>query len=175
MNLSINLNDFSLINTCFLDTKENIIMDGNFTKIIYSSESFTINGIYINLFFDSMTIDKIMNKQYLQFNPYSSNNQKIIKELSFIENKILEYYKNYYCNNSKISNLLEKQLYSGNIKIFKEYTEHKYVINKSHSILENNNKRYILKISGVWENYNEIGLTYKLLDQGQGQGTYGSP
>jgi hypothetical protein len=162
MNLSIDLNNFLLKNTCFLETKENIIMDGNFTKIIYSSESFTINGIYINLYFDSLTIDKIMNKQYLQFNPYSSNNQKIIKDLINIENKILEYYKKYYCNNTKITNLLEKQLSSGNIKIFKEYLENKNIINKYHNISDN--KQYILKISGVWENYNEIGLTYKLLE-----------
>jgi hypothetical protein len=164
MNLSIELNDFSLINTCFLDTKENIIMDGNFTKIIYSNQSFTINGIYINLYFDSITIDKIMNKQYLQFNPYSTNNEKIIKELIIIENKILEYYKNFYSINSKIINLLEKQLFSGNIKIFKEYIDNRNFFNKNNNILENNNKRYILKISGVWENYNEIGLTYKLLE-----------
>jgi len=160
MILSIDLNDFSLINTCFLDTKENIIMDGNFTKIIYSNKSFTINGIYIHLNFDNVIIDKNMNKQYIQFNPYSFHNQKIIKELINIENKILEYYKIYHSNNSKSTNLLEKQLYSGNIKIYKEYIDNKN--NKSCKILQNKNR--ILKISGVWENYNEIGLTYKLLE-----------
>ena len=164
MNLSIDLNNYSLINTFFLDTKENIIMEGKFTKIIYSNQWFTINGIYINILLDSITIERIMNKQYLQFNPYSINNIKIIKELSKIENKILEYYNNYYSNNSKTTNLLEKQLYNGNIKIFKEYLDNKLLNNKL--IEKNETKHYILKISGVWENYNEIGITYKLLESG---------
>ena len=166
MNLSIHLNNYSLLNICFLDTKENIVMDGNFTKIIYSNQWFTINGIYINLHFDSITVDKLMNKQYLRFNPYSFNNQKIIKDLAIIENNILEYYKEYYCNNSKITNILEKQLSSGNMKIFKEYIDYRNFNNKNNYFSENNGeKRYILKISGIWENYNEIGITYKLLEQ----------
>ena len=49
MNLIIKIDDIKLENIFFLDTKENIIMEGNFTKIIYSNEYFMMNGIYLDL------------------------------------------------------------------------------------------------------------------------------
>ena len=39
MTLNIDIHNFSLVNINFLDTKKNIIMDGNFTKIIYSNNT----------------------------------------------------------------------------------------------------------------------------------------
>jgi hypothetical protein len=160
MNLIINLKNFKLENVFFLDTKENIIMDGNFTKIIYSNEWYVMNGIYIELSLSSFYVEKIMNKDYLRFNPLFETNINIIKEISKLENKLLEYYKKIFNVNNKINLLLTRQLRIGNLKIFKEYTK----MNQNQQLNHNNNKNYILKISGIWENYNEIGITYKLLE-----------
>ena len=33
----------------YLDSKNNMLMDGIFTKVIYTNEWFTMNGLYINL------------------------------------------------------------------------------------------------------------------------------
>jgi hypothetical protein len=41
----------------FLDSKNNILMDGFFTKLIYTDEWFTMNGLYINLPIEMQGID----------------------------------------------------------------------------------------------------------------------
>jgi hypothetical protein len=157
MNLIIKIDDIKLENIFFLDTKENIIMEGNFTKIIYSNECFMMNGIYLDLSINIFNIEKIMNKDYYRFNPLYPENINLIKKISKLENQLLEYYKNNFHISSKINYLLSKQLHFGNLKIFKEYTK---------NIIEIKEKKnnYILKISGIWENYNEFGITYKLLE-----------
>jgi hypothetical protein len=157
MNLIIELNNIKLENIIFLDIKENIIMEGNFTKIIYSNEFFVMNGVYIDLSLNYYYIEKNMNKDYFRFNTFSLNNINVIKEISNIEIQMLEYYKKMFNINNKINCLLSKQMQCGNLKIFKEFSK---------NVLEtkNNEKKYILKISGIWENYNEIGITYKLLE-----------
>ena len=47
MNLACNISDFEIENTFFLDIKQNIIIDGTFTKIIYSTSNVSFNGIYL--------------------------------------------------------------------------------------------------------------------------------
>ena len=81
------------------------------------------------------------------------------------------------------SNLLSKQLNSGNIKIYQEYS---YSCDNAfnqrnlsrdgqgskdnQSLVKSTNddekpSEFVIKISGIWENYQEIGLTYKILEQ----------
>ena len=56
MNISIDLPKVTLPNVYFLDKKTNIIMDGNFTKILYSNDCFTMNGLYILFPIESFNI-----------------------------------------------------------------------------------------------------------------------
>lgn len=179
MNLSIELHNFSLVNIHFLDTKRNIIMDGNFTKIIYSNQWFTVNSIYLHFPIEITSIDKVMNKYYLRFSPYSAKNLQIVQDLAKIESRILEYFKKFFGLNTRVSGLLSKQLNTGNMKIFKEYIEPNELANRRNwsneprAILQrplgepvgaDADKLFVIKISGVWESYEEIGLTYKLLE-----------
>jgi hypothetical protein len=116
-----------------------------------------MNGIYIDISLNLFYIEKVMNKDYFRFNLSCPDNICSIKKISELENKLLEHYKKTLNINNKINNLLTRQLHSGNLKIFKEYI-------KNNLESKNNNNNYILKISGIWENYNEIGVTYKLLE-----------
>ena len=65
--------------------------------------------------------------------------------------------KNYSIDNIVDKNktfLLRNQLYSGNIKVYKD----------SNDIIQNfNNKQFILKISGIWENRFDFVITYKII------------
>ena len=47
--------------------------------------------------------------------------------------------------------LLSKQLFNGYIKIYKENVH-----------IIHDKLRLVMKISGIWENETEVGLTYKL-------------
>ena len=62
------------------------------------------------------------------------------------------------CITDKKNNfILTKQLYSGNLKLYKEFNDSK---------ITNNEKKisFIIKISGIWESNEEIGITYKIME-----------
>ena len=158
MIITLNLSKFVLSNVYFLDTKKNIIMDGNFSKLIFSNEWFVMNGLYILFPIEHTGSEKIMNKTQIRFNPFQQYNQIVINEFSKLEKNILEYYRQIRGCNCKIVPLLHKQMMIGFMKTNKEYK-------KQFSINENNrNIQYVLKISGIWETQEEIGLTYKLFE-----------
>jgi hypothetical protein len=134
-------------------------MDGIFSKIIYSNEHMTLNGIFLHIPLDVSSVDKIMNKNIVRFSPSSQMNISLIQELSKIENRIIEYYKQIHQNNKyakKTSCVLSKQLYSGSLKLYRDYLDNR----PAHGQVP----YYVVKISGIWENAEEIGITYKILE-----------
>lgn len=151
MNIVMDISQLEIDNIIFLETKKNIIVDGNFTKIIYSDPFITFNGIYINLPIIFNNLDKNIIKNNIFFNP--SNNFLFIKNIMHIEEQIIEQYKKefYIQKNSNLS--LYNQLKLGKIKLYKEYNNN----NNNHDM------NIVLKISGIWETINEVGIAYKFL------------
>ena len=47
MEVSIPINFINQQNVYFVEKKNNIIVEGNFIKVIYSTDSFEMNGVYI--------------------------------------------------------------------------------------------------------------------------------
>jgi hypothetical protein len=158
MNLVLNINRFMIANTYFLETKRNIIVDGNFTKMIYSNDLFSMNGVYFLFPIDINSLDRIANKYIIKFNPYGRKNQAVIKEFVKLELRVLEYYKQMYGCSCKIVNSLSKQMFSGSMKTYRDYSI------DLNNTTEDTNKtaRFVLKVSGVWETKDDIGLTFKL-------------
>lgn len=149
MNIVIEHSQFDIKDVHFMDKKKNIIIDGFFTKIIYFDQSVTLNAIYIN--FPIQYNEKILNN-YIFFNPL--NNILFIKKIAQLEEDIMNYFREEYNITKPIVLTLYNQLYSGKIKVFKEY-------NKDNNLA---NSRIVLKISGIWENNREIGIAYKFLE-----------
>lgn len=155
MNVAINIPNFNIVNSNLLDSKKNIITtDGIFTKIIYSTPLFIMNGIF---FYFPINVDNIINsngRYFINFNPSSKHNNNIIKEISIIEDTIINFYKKTNIVDKNKTFLLRNQLFSGNIKVYKD----------SNDVFQNfNNKQFILKISGIWENRFDFGITYKII------------
>jgi hypothetical protein len=124
--------------------KNNIMNDGNFIRILYSTHIITFNGIYLLINLSDCLCEKFYNKIKCTFN--SSNQKELIEKLKLIEEEILKKYKT-----SKVpSYKIYEQLSSGFIKIYSE------IGNKS-------NHLFILKISGIWETPTHYGLTYKFM------------
>lgn len=155
MNVAININNFNIVNSNLLDSKKNIITtDGIFTKIMYSTPLFIMNGIF---FYFPINVDNIINsngRYFINFNPNSKHNNNIIREISIIEDTIIEFYKKTNIINKNKTFLLRNQLYTGNIKVYKDTNDP----NPNFS-----NKQFILKISGIWENRFDFGITYKII------------
>jgi len=96
---------------------------------------------------------------YLYFYSYTPHNLFLIKKITEIENRIIEYYKAFYRIHKKTSCSLSNLLNNGRIKLYKEDDG-----NMMLSSVICKKPKVVLKISGVWETNNEVGLTYKFVE-----------
>lgn len=150
-------NKVSIENIQFLDTMENKVMDGNFTKLIYGDDILTINGLYV----DFPVKLKSINRNCGVFN--FVENKQPLDEIIDLEKKILQYYKDVYLSNGlgnpykkTIFYAIHRQLLTETLKI-NSFSMNAY---PPHYQLD---KPFVLKISGIWENQTSLGLTYKFL------------
>lgn len=150
--LGLDLHNYDSNFFYYLDTKKNLIMDGIFTKIIYTHSHFTMNGLTFSFplqytFYETTS----ENSFYMHFDPTLDSNRALIEIVLKLETQIMLHYAS-FMNKKKSSNVsLYKQLQKGKIKI-----------NGSTTFLQSH-AQCVLKISGVWENDNEYGVTYKWL------------
>jgi hypothetical protein len=126
--------------------KNNIMSDGNFIRILYSTHIVTFNGIYLLIKFNDVIYDKYYSKYKCSFNYIE--HIEIIERIKEIEESILS--KLDMINKSKQYKIFE-QLKNGHFKIFCDKTP-KF------------NNLFILKISGIWETNSSYGLTFKFIN-----------
>jgi hypothetical protein len=157
MIICLDLQKISHENILFLETKRNNIMSGNFTKLNYSNEYFTMNGLYLLFPIEIISIDKIMNKKQIRFSTTNQTNRPILQELSKLENRLLEMYKSLKNSDKRPTTQITKQINTGILKVYNDYYQSNHPITRL-SI------QYIIKISGLWETEEEIGITYKLFE-----------
>tara|TARA_Y100000389_G_C17180894_1_gene373893 strand:+ start:77 stop:538 length:462 start_codon:yes stop_codon:yes gene_type:complete len=141
---NININNISILDK----TINNIIINGFFYRIIYNSELFCSNGLFISFRLSDFTIEKYYNKLKCVFN--KKDNISIVKFLKNIETKLLQ---NIYFKNHKKIYCIKEQLDQGFIKIYSN--------NNKISLDDSNNIKLIFKISGVWSENNSCGLTFR--------------
>jgi len=161
MNIILDIESFYLGYIYFLETKRNIIIDGVFTKIIYSSDIFSMSGVYLTFPVMFQTVEKGMSNKYLRMYNCFPGNIQLVHDFSKLEFKIIEHYKQMRGCTKKPSYLLAKQLYSGNLKIYKEHNQYENEMSPSIDQPE-----YYVKISGIWETKDELGITYKIIEVG---------
>jgi len=148
-----------------------MIMNGFFTKLNYKLDCISLNGVYFAFELNAKDVffDKIVN-----FTPHQ--NIDIIAHLSSIESNIISAYQNINKSNHTPVYSLSTQLQNGSIKIHMQHftkplrnTMSNYIrpkIHKSCSLPLIDRKitdKYVIKISGVWENDDNIGITYKIM------------
>ena len=126
-------------------TKNNVMNEGNFIRILYSTHNFILNGIYLLITFNDISCEKYYTKYRCCFNV--NTHIDIINNLKNIEENILKKYENI---NKLPQYKIYEQLRNGNLKIFTD------IGNKTIC-------SFILKISGIWETEDKYGLTYKFI------------
>ena len=125
--------------------KNNVMNEGNFIRILYSTSNFTLNGIYLLITINEIICEKYYLKYRCTFNVLTHKN--IIENVKTIEENIL---KKYEIINKVPQYKIYEQLKNGNIKIFSD-------------INHKTSASFILKISGIWETQSNYGLTYKFI------------
>ena len=146
MNIVKKIDQYDDNNIFFCEpTKNNVMNEGNFIRILYSTHNVVLNGIYLLITFNDISCEKYYSKYRCCFNV--NTHIDTIKNLKIIEEDILKKYENI----NKIPQYkIYEQLRNGNLKIFTD------IGNKSVC-------SFILKISGIWETEDKYGLTYKFI------------
>jgi hypothetical protein len=116
--------------------KNTVIDNGKFIRVIYSDDNSVINALYIVVPFSNLK--KIHN------NCYSIDDNLLCEKLCNIEKSIL----NNYSSLKTMQIKLKEQLNQGYIKIFN---------------YKDNPNMILIKISGIWEDKDKYGLTYKFI------------
>lgn len=146
MNIVKNIDQYDENYVYFCEPIKNTIMnDGTFIRILYSTNTMVLNGIYVLIQLNDIISEKYYNKVKYSFNVIS--HKDIIEKVRTIEENILKKANIY--NKAPVFKIYE-QLQSGSIKMFNETPQ-------------KNNGIFILKISGIWENNNNYGLTFKFI------------
>ena len=146
MNIVKSIDQYNEDSVYFCDPiKNNIMTEGNFIRILYSTPIFILNGIYLSININQLTIEKYFNKYKCSFDVYS--HAIIIDKIRTIEEGILRKIN----IRGKIPQYkIFDQVRNGNIKIFSDN-------------VEKNNNLFLLKIAGIWETDYNYGLTYKFI------------
>jgi hypothetical protein len=124
--------------------KNNVMNEGNFIRILYSTPTFVLNGVYLLIRLNDIIVEKYYNKYKCIFNV--NNHKDIIEGVKTIEDNLL---KKINVKNKFAQNKIYEQLKNGNIKIFSDVNPKTYM------------NTFLLKISGIWETETQYGVTYK--------------
>jgi hypothetical protein len=146
------INNFN-INNVFLDEKQdnNVLYGSDFYRLQYSDENITLNSIYLKVNLKNVKFGKYFNK--LKCNFKKEDNEQTLIELNSIEKIIIDKYKNILKKKPKY--IIMDQIKQNFIKIF--------IDNKSINYEKITEINLILKISGIWADKNNFGLTFRVL------------
>ena len=68
MNVVIDIDEFEIENVFFQDSVKNTVMDdSNFIRTIYSTNLFTLNGIFLKIAINTLSVEKYFNKYKCSF------------------------------------------------------------------------------------------------------------
>lgn len=159
MNFILDTYQFNLNFIYFLDKRKNNIINGIFTKILYSTECFSMTGIYFpfSIFSNSEWTDVATNKDSIIYG--------YMQKICIIEKQLLVLYQSAFPANKQPVYSLKTQLAYGSIKIYKNEDE-QYSTESLTNIIGSTADKYVLKISGIWENATHYGITFKIIKAG---------
>jgi len=168
MNIILSESQYNQDSIYFMESIINTIMENSmFIKIIYSNNLITLNGLYLTLNLKIINSETYFKKIKYTYDINHNYNNAILNKLYSIESSILDK----YSSNKTKKYILYNTLRTGILKIFPNQSNiHNNsvvtpLISHTSSIQQNSNNQissFILKISGIWENQTEYGITYKL-------------
>jgi hypothetical protein len=152
MNILLQTKDFDLANIHFSDKKTNTIIDGVFTKILFSNSNITMNGLFFDFVIKHIMTNRVYAKDILQLDIIT--NKDIVQKCIDIEKQLLHYYQQYFnIQNKTMLFNLKNQFLNSSVKYYKSY---------DYSPMSK--QQFFIKISGIWENNNEFGITFKIIE-----------
>ena len=148
MNIVKNMNQYDENNIFFCEPiKNNVIVYGSFTRILYSSDIFTMNGVYLMVPLNDIIFEKYYQKYKCIFNSHS--NMKITSKICEMEFNLLQ----------KAGNVIKNK--TPQYKIQEQFKNSHIKIVSDNMPTTTSVTTFLLKISGIWETETQYGVTYK--------------
>jgi hypothetical protein len=145
MALALPINQFNVNHVFFQDPVKNTIMnESSFIRTIYSNELCMLNGICLEFDLPITAVDKSFNKFKCTID--NKLGAMMVQTISQLERDILGKFAG---EKKQPVFRVHEQLKNGMLKVL--------TINNTTTLL----KTFVLKISGLWSNNTEYGLTYK--------------
>jgi hypothetical protein len=142
---SLHIENCNVDKMTFLDTKPNIIMDGMFSKFLYTETYFTLNSVLIHIPFTNVQVKQLYpNKMVIQFDLHSEFIKKIIQ----LEKDLIDKYIHFH------PSTLNKQV---------QFSIKENINNKKLKIQEGIGNTFFIKLSGIWESDFHYGVTFKFI------------
>ena len=172
MQVLIPIHSVTSENTFFTEKKRNVIMDGNFVKILYSTEHFEMNGLHLRISlessrnpgsnltpaFEQSGLCSYKPPKFVElFEPTIAENLKQIEMLCKIERDIIHHYMSLHSPHKNASYNLKSQLLSGTFRFSVENC-----VTGGFTVV-GTRRHYALKISGIWETNFNVGITVKFI------------
>jgi len=129
-------------------TKNNIMNDGFFIRIIYSNGFCILNGINLLIPLHDINLEKYYNKYKCTFS--IQQHMELIHQLHNMEERLLA---KINIKNKIPQMKIFDQIKNGNIKLFIDNLQYE----------KTGKQIFVLKISGIWETETHYGLTYKFI------------
>ena len=148
MNVILTQDEYDISHIYYNEPIQNTVMNNSkFIKMIYSNEYIILNGVYLIKKIKNTTKELYFKKIKVKYD--INNNKDLLKFIFEVEENIL----NKYPSLKKPKKIIYDTMITGAIKLFPNDIDD----------LNNGKNSFILKISGIWEDQNEYGLTYKII------------
>jgi hypothetical protein len=142
---SLQLEECEIDKITFLDTKPNIIMDGLFSKFLYTDTCFTLNSILLHIPLNNVQFKQLYpNKMVIQF----ELNTDFVQKINNLEKELIDKYIHFH------PSVKLKQA---------QYSIKENITNKKIKIQESIGNSFFIKISGIWESDFHYGVTFKFI------------
>lgn len=170
MNIVLTDLQYDVDNIYYMEPIVNTIMENSvFIKVIYSNPLIILNGLYLQLDLKLISSELYFKKVKYTYDVNNDHNKNIISNIYNIEKSILDKY-NMNGSIKKKKNIIWDTLITGVIKLYPNnlYNDASVSNTMVNTVMNdvsklNTSSVFILKISGIWENTNEYGLTYKII------------
>ena len=134
--------------------KNSVLQYNYFYKLLYSTNIVVLTSIFTIFELNNV----ILENDKALFNK-TSINDNVFNKLNHLEDYILSLTNNPKTKLYKFKELYENQYFKYSLcDDMDKYNNYKYV-----DTLDGKNNKFILKISGVWESKENIGLTFKII------------
>lgn len=135
--------------------KNNVKTNSFFSRIVYSNDIISLKNIYFSFTLTNVSFKDQYLKTIIYFNESSNDLQKLYEIEKDIINKFIQYKQIYNKDiNIQPTYCIKNQFKLNYIKIFK---------NSAITDINYNSTEILIKISGIWQTDNNVGITFKFI------------